>query len=267
MKRTILIARLAVLLIAGVLSFGAHARDSSDGGCTESDGTWVCTGDPITVIGEPIDTDSFNCRKNPLNCVPVPPPTRPRPGGASDGGNVGAGYEGAIKETEQVTAAALRAMDCAELRDLEKAYKVHVEFARIALESHRQSLRDAESRLADADFSAAQLGLMQDMTNLSCGLYELTRNRRLAGPKECTERPGKPPICRVPPPSRVELQQAISCRDNSRDLNARRADQLEWMRRRDVAQAGVLAMTGNLRYVQTTLNRIQTEAARKNCPP
>jgi hypothetical protein len=202
----------------------------------------------------------------PINCVPVAPPSRPRPGSADGGGGVGPGYEGATREQEELAAAALRAMDCGELRDLERTYKVHVQFARQALAAHQESLRHAEARLRDPEFSADTFNQLQDLANLSCGTYEMTRDRRLDGPKVCTERAGKPEICRPPLPTRAELALAVSCRDHSRELNARRRDHATWNTRRADAQAGVLAMAGNLRHVQATLGRIQTEAARKNCP-
>ena len=117
-KSPISFVKLAVLLVAALASFNGHARDSSDGGCTESDGTWTCTGDPIVVIGVPPDdggmiVDSFSCRKNPQNCLPVPPP---RPGtSAADTGGVGPGRGPSPKELESTNLAALRAADCGEL--------------------------------------------------------------------------------------------------------------------------------------------------------
>jgi hypothetical protein len=41
--------------------------DSADSGCSLI--TWSCESDQITVIGEPID--SFGCKKNPENCLPI----------------------------------------------------------------------------------------------------------------------------------------------------------------------------------------------------
>ena len=258
MSRSLTFAKLVVLLAAAGVSFNGHARDSSDSGCIDEE-SFICVY-PFSPV------DSFGCRKNPLNCLPPSQP--PRPGPFATGGGVGPGHSPTPKELESTNQAGLRAADCGELKQMEDSYKAHVETAKFALEKHKDALKDADARLADATFSEGAMNTLQDTTNLSCGIYEITRDRRLNGPKICTERgKGKPEICRVPGPSRAELEQFMSCRDDRRNQNARFGELAEWKRRKAAAEAGVQAMAANLRYVQSQLRRIQAEMARKNCAP
>ena len=144
-----------VLLIgAALLSFNCNALPQSDGGCTESDGTWTCTGGDIIVIGQLIPDsgsgpDSFGCRKNPQNCLPTAPPTRPG-SASSDGGGAGPGHGTDVKDNEETNLAVLRAMDCGELRNIEDLYKAYTDTDKGFIDMHNKSLAEANAMLTSA---------------------------------------------------------------------------------------------------------------------
>lgn len=257
-----------ILLIgATLLSFNCVALPQSDGGCTESDGTWTCTGGDIVVIGHPLpeSDDGFGCRKNPQNCLPIDPPTRPGTS-TTDGGGVGPGHGIEIKEHEETNLAALRAMDCGELRNIEDLYQAYIDIDKSLLDMHKQSLIEADAMLANTAYSESEIDTLHDLTNASCGTYEITKNQRLNGPKECYNRPNnKPPICRAALPSRAELDQRQRCTDNKRNLNARLGDLAAWKSRKATAETRVLSMSANLRSDNAQLAKIRAEIRRKKC--
>lgn len=261
-----------VLLIgAALLSFNCNALPQSDGGCTESDGTWTCTGGDIIVIGQPPDSgtgpgpDSFGCRKNPQNCLPTAPPTRPG-SASSDGGGAGPGHGTDVKDNEETNLAALRAMDCGELRNTEDLYKAYTDTDKGLIDMHKQSLAEANAMLANAAYSASEIDSLHDLANVSCSTYELKKSQRLNGPKVCSDRPNnKPPICRVAPASRTELEQYQSCSDNRRNLSARLGDQTAWKNRKTEAESRIQSMTANLRSDTAQLAKIRAEIRNKKC--
>ena len=261
----------AFLLGAASLSFHCMALPISDGGCTQTDGTWTCTGGDIVVIGQPVSPpppgDGFDCRRKPQNCLPTDPP--PRPGSSADGGGgVGPGRDSEVKENEMLTSAVLRAMDCGQLRQAEDLYKAYVDTAKGLLDMHTQSLNEANTMLANAAYSASEIDFLQDLTNASCTTYELTKSQRLNGPKECFDRPGnKPPVCSVAGASRLELDQFQRCRDNRRNLAARVGDLTAWKNRKAVGEARIQSMTANLRSDTSLLAKIRAEMRRKKCAP
>ena len=258
------------LLGAVSLSFHCLALPVSDGGCTQSDGNWTCTGGDIVVIGQPLTpappVDGFDCRRKPQNCLPTDPP--PRPGPSADGGGVGPGRETEVKENEVLTSAALRAMDCGELRQAEDLYKAYVDTAKGLLDMHTQSLNEANAMLSNAAYSASEIDFLHDLANASCTTYELTKSQRLNGPKKCFDRPGnKPPVCSVAGASRLELDQFQRCRDNRRNLAARTGDQAAWKNRKAVAEARIQSMTADIRSNTALLSKIRAEMRRKKCVP
>lgn len=241
-----------------LLSLNAYAMDQSDGGCTESGGQWTCTGDVIVVTGEPVD--SFDCRKNPANCVPVDPPgssTVPHSTSATSGRE--------IKEAEVLNQAVLRSMDCGELSDQESLYKAYVETAKALLEMHKASLKQADDRLKSVDFSETEMDFLLELRDVACTTYQLTKRQRLNGPKECFDRPTKSQICHAPSPTALELQQLQRCQSNSRDLSARQGDLASWKSRKAAAESNIQTMSAEVRNNEKMLDKIRTEKKKKKC--
>ncbi len=249
-----------VWMAAVLLSFNAYALDQSDGGCTETDGVWTCTGDVIVVTGN--DPDPFDCRKNPANCLPSNPP---RPSGASPSDS-GAGGGGGIKEAEELNQAVLRSMDCGELSEQETLYKAYVEIDKALLEAHKTSFKEADVAINSLPYSESEMDHLLDLKNMACSTYEIIKQQRLNSPKECFDRPaGKPQICRAPGPTRAELEQFHRCQSNGRDLDARERDLATWKSRKAKAESDVKTWKANLEHDNQMLQKIRAEKKRKKC--
>ncbi|GAB3496241.1 hypothetical protein GCM10027399_19120 [Curvibacter fontanus] len=247
------------LLIFALVSTPVQALDSSDGGCTETDGSWTCTGDVIVVTGS---SDTFGCRKNPANCLPPPPP--PPPGGGESGG-AGPGHGIDVKDRETSLENQLRSMDCADLKEQESLYASYVNIENQILAQQKQNLTEAEGQIGSDFYSQKELDSLEQIKNLSCSTYDMSKQARLNKPRECIERPGKPPICRTPSPSAGELQQLQQCRSDQRDLSTRQNGLAEWKNRKAAAEAGVQKWTASANHTKSMLSKIRAEMRRKKC--
>lgn len=226
-------------------------------GCRwDSEGSLDC-GEVIVVTGE---SDSFGCRKNPANCIPVYPPHVP--GGSTSPTTGGHDYETAFDRFEN----ALEKSNCNQLKEQKSLYEGYVEADRHFITSSEANVKEYDRMINSDDYSEGTLDLLQSTADLVCATYDITKAARLER-MACREvARGQGEKCTVPPPSTQELQQQLACTQATREAQARQAGLVQWQSRKNGAVAEVRKWKKNLVNDLKRLEMIKKAMTDKKCP-
>lgn len=226
-------------------------------GCRwDSEGSLDC-GEVIVVTGE---SDSFGCRKNPANCIPVFPPHIP--GGTKDPATGGRDFETATDRFLN----ALNKSNCNQLKEQKTLYEGYVEADRHFIASSEANVKEYDRMINSDDYSEGTLDLLQATADLACATYAITKAARLEG-MTCREiARGQAEKCTVPPPSAQELQQKLACAQATREADARQAGLVQWQNRRNTAVSDVQKWKRNLVNDLKRLEMIKKALTEKKCP-
>lgn len=226
-------------------------------GCRwDSEGSLDC-GEVIVVTGE---SDSFGCRKNPANCIPVYPPHIPA--GTNDPATSGHDYTTAVDRF----ADALSKSNCKQLAEQKTLYEGYVEADRHFIASSEANVAEYDRMINSNDYSEGTLDLLQSTADLVCATYGITKAARLEG-MTCREiARGQGEKCTVAPPSTQELQQQLACTQATREAQARQAGLVQWQSRKSGAVAEVRKWKKNLVNDLKRLEMIKKAMTDKKCP-
>jgi len=246
-----------VAMITSVLflsSSTAYALPKEADECTISNGTVTCSS---TVVVE--DDDDINeCRRLPQNCLPIPSRDTPLPREEStNAGRPGGGDKNNFM-------ARLESMNCAELSAQEDMLKNLVVSANLTLEGHERKLKEANYMIESEPYSDKAFSNL-DLTQVAeCWHYEKIKAARLDS-QICTERPGKPEICRPSLPTKEELLQFQKCKSAERDQKSREQELKVLGIKKATAEASIRTWKAVLRTNKQMLNEVRDAKKSKAC--